>query len=336
MRKEGNIIKCPNDLRGLNKEIKVFCAGPIQGAPHWQHQMPHIDGVVWISPRRDSYEHFNYDSQLEWETMGLRIADIILFWIPSPIEVIPNRGYAQTTRIEFGETIGRGNKPMVVGIYKEYNGRKYFVDKMAEYNKGEVYDNLEDCIEKIKQLVEEKKKEKVFFTSDTHFSQERAMLLSKRPFSSVKEMDWTMIDRWNATVGPNDTVFHLGDFGEPWPMDFLNGKINFIVGNYERDGKSPTPPNVVNCGNSIIYKKSGDCPSIIMAHEPTRALEIQRESTDKMPIAFGHIHGRQKVKEWDGYDVGVDANSFKPISYDDLLFYFNAIEKGYYDSDVWS
>ena len=74
-----------------------------------------------------------------------------------------------------------------------------------------------------------------------------------------------------------------------------------------------------------------------MAHEPTRALSVRNKkyNDEKIPIAFGDIHGRQKVKSWDGYDVGVDSNNFTPVSRDDLFFYFNAIEKGYYDQDVW-
>lgn len=34
---------------------------------------------------------------------------------------------------------------------------------------------------------------KVFFTADTHFGQERALTLSRRPFKSVKEMDEYMM-----------------------------------------------------------------------------------------------------------------------------------------------
>ena len=50
---------------------------------------------------------------------------------------------------------------------------------------------------------------------------------------------------------------------------------------------------------------------------------------------FGHIHGRQKVKPWEGLDVGVDSNNFTPCSIQDIEFYRNALEKGYYDEEVW-
>ncbi len=334
-----NTICCPNSLTGLNDKVKIFAAGPIQGAPLWQHELPEIEGAVWISPRRLSYDNFDYDTQTEWETTGLRIADIILFWIPEPVEDIAGRGYAQTTRIEFGENIGRHNKQIVTGIYPDYNGRKYFVNKSNEYRGDEIYNTLEECIEKIKELVSEKLKKHIFFTSDTHFSSERAMELSKRPFFSVEDMDWTMIDRWNSVVGPNDTVYHLGDFGESWPMDYLNGKITFIRGNYERDGKSPMPPKVKLLENQdtiVLYKKGK--PYLLLSHEPTLAIDVRNNKKEykDTPIVFGHIHGRQKVKEWCGLDVGVDSNNFTPMSQDDVDFYINAIQKGYYDQDVWS
>ena len=41
-----------------------------------------------------------------------------------------------------------------------------------------------------------------------------------------------------------------------------------------------------------------------------------------------------KVKKF-GIDVGVDANNYEPMSLADVRFYINAIDKGYYDDDVW-
>lgn len=68
---------------------------------------------------------------------------------------------------------------------------------------------------------------KVFFTSDTHFSQERTFKFSRRPFNNVKEMDETIIANWNNLVKENDTVFHLGDFGNYSLVEKLNGNIIF-------------------------------------------------------------------------------------------------------------
>ena len=52
----------------------------------------------------------------------------------------------------------------------------------------------------------------IFFTSDTHFGHANIIRYCKRPFDSVNEMNDTMVARWNASVKPTDTIFHLGDF----------------------------------------------------------------------------------------------------------------------------
>lgn len=323
--KRTNLVCCPDDLKGLTKTFKIFTAGPIQGSSDWQHNLPDIPGVTWISPRRLGYNFFNYDQQTEWETIGLRIANLVLFWIPEPVENIPGRSYAQTTRIEFGEILGRYDKPCVFGCYPEYNGRQYLEYKVKEYTGQSLHTTLEDCIDEIKSKLPIKSH--VFFTSDTHFGSQRTLDLSKRPFRTVKEMDWTMISRWNSAVSPLDTVYHLGDFGETWPTSYLTGNIKLILGNYERDMKSEIPQgdNVEVLGNTYILNNK-----YLLSHEPSLWDECS------LGQLFGHIHGRQMVKKWGGLDVGVDCHNFTPVSENDADFYLGAIDKGYYDQEVWS
>lgn len=64
---------------------------------------------------------------------------------------------------------------------------------------------------------------------------------------------------------------------------------------------------------------------INICHKPT-------DKKDNIFNLFGHIHGRQMVKEF-GLDVGVDAHNYKSISID-VYFYKTAIEK-HYDRDVF-
>ena len=139
-------------------------------------------------------------------------------------------------------------------------------------------------------------------------------------------MDWTMISRWNSVVGPSDVVYHLGDFGETWPIDYLSGNIKMVRGNYERSGKSEIPEGIEILGDS--YNLDG---KYFLSHEPLIGKE--HSGIDHL---FGHIHGRQQVKSWGGLDVGVDCNNFTPVSEDKARFYLEAIRKGYYDQEVWS
>ena len=65
---------CPSnsldDTNNLGKCWKVFLAGPIQGAPNWQHSVESLfvdeqnNNVVFLSPRRLSYDNFNYEEQI--------------------------------------------------------------------------------------------------------------------------------------------------------------------------------------------------------------------------------------------------------------------------------
>jgi transposase len=61
-----------------------------------------------------------------------------------------------------------------------------------------------------------------------------------RPFADVEEMDRTLRDCWNATVGPGDDVIVLGDFAyrlAPTRLrrlfDNLSGRKHLIIGNHD-------------------------------------------------------------------------------------------------------
>lgn len=77
-------------------------------------------------------------------------------------------------------------------------------------------------------------KPKIWFTGDTHFSSERVMTLSRRPFTATQQMNNRLIKNWNDHVAPNDSVYHIGDFGNYKLSRALNGSINLLLGNYER------------------------------------------------------------------------------------------------------
>src|ERR1700689_1684109 len=78
----------------------------------------------------------------------------------------------------------------------------------------------------------------VYFTSDTHFGDARRIRVDKRPFASIAEHDAALIARWNEVVGPQDEIYHLGDFTaatEPARVTALlaalNGRKHLIIGN---------------------------------------------------------------------------------------------------------
>lgn len=83
-----------------------------------------------------------------------------------------------------------------------------------------------------------------FVISDTHFGHTNSWEKFKRedgsplrPFSSTEEMDETMIERWNAKVKPQDTVYHLGDVvinqKSLHLVSRLNGRKILVRGNHD-------------------------------------------------------------------------------------------------------
>ena len=376
-----NYLKALDEYWTKNKrktDTFVFLAGPVQGAPAWRDYIIDntiIDCLCWISPERLTLQDnpdFNVDEQADWETRYLRISDAVLFWIPLPKENINGRDYAQTTRIEFGENIARGKK-IFFGMEKGIKGYDYLKYKAEQYN-IEVKDNLNELLDDIKQWQGERityGAHHKFFTSDTHFGSQRALELSTRPFDSVHEMDWTMIERWNKIVPVDAVVYHLGDFGDPTILKYLNGFVNLVTGNYEyADAKKAYEEGHLlhitkdDNGNDIFGNAEFDewmnnynvdypfnmvlpdrtepnlnvttinnDPGVIyyMTHDPYNISNIDMD--DKSFGLFGHIHGRQYCKRF-GIDVGVDAHNFTPISDEQVLFYKTAIRK-FYDKSVF-
>jgi len=51
-----------------------------------------------------------------------------------------------------------------------------------------------------------------FIISDTHFNHSKIIAATGRPFMSVVDMNYALIENWNKTIKNTDTVYILGDF----------------------------------------------------------------------------------------------------------------------------
>ena len=76
------VIKSPQPF-AEKKQWTVFLAGPMNGAPSWQAQAPKvaekvgIENLTMLNPRKT--ERFVTPTyQVNWETFGLRMCDVIL------------------------------------------------------------------------------------------------------------------------------------------------------------------------------------------------------------------------------------------------------------------
>lgn len=179
----------------------------------------------------------------------------------------------------------------------------------------------------VKYTLEEAKH--IWVTSDTHFNHANIIKYCNRPFSSVEEMNETIIANWNKVVRWDDTVYHLGDFalGDksliPNIFRRLPGRINVIMGNHDNFNIMEKIGNEDRLIVGLFWEeiiKVGK-KTIIMNHFPFGSLP---DPNSNYPIIqlHGHVHSTPD-KPWNcfdnQYDVGVDNNNFTPVNLAELL-----------------
>jgi calcineurin-like phosphoesterase family protein len=157
----------------------------------------------------------------------------------------------------------------------------------------------------------------VFFTSDTHFGDHRVLNIGKRPFGSVAEMDAALAANWNAVVGPEDEVWHLGDVARSVAaaaalIPRLNGRKRLILGNNDPAGVAALP----DWAEVAPYKELElDGRRLVLCHYPFRSWNGMGRGALNL---HGHSHGRMRPMTRQ-FDVGVDARSWTPVSLAQLL-----------------
>ena len=159
----------------------------------------------------------------------------------------------------------------------------------------------------------------ILFTADTHFGHAGALALYRRPFRSVAEMDAALVERWNQAVGPDDEVWHLGDFAVRQKPDRvaellarLNGSKHLIVGN--NDGAE-----VVESGAWRSVQAYGELAvdgiNLVLCHY---AFRTWRSMAKGWIDLHGHSHGRLTPQPRQ-CDVGVDVWGYRPIAITHIL-----------------
>lgn len=85
----------------------LFLAGPTPRSSEVRSWRPRAlellaergyDGAVFVPEDQDGDARIDYTDQIEWESEGLSLADVIVFWIPRDLDTLP--GF--TTNVEWG------------------------------------------------------------------------------------------------------------------------------------------------------------------------------------------------------------------------------------------
>ena len=180
-----------------------------------------------------------------------------------------------------------------------------------------------------------------WFTSDWHLGHVNIINFCHRPFSSVEEMNETIIERHNSRVSPTDKVFVLGDVAlgkidESLALVLrMNGTKYLIPGNHDRcwsghaksrpiDTTRYTEVGFTVIGEDLTYRQPKDLifggglrmchfPYAGDSHDEDRYAEHRPvQKWGKEWLIHGHVHNAWKVKDQQ-INVGVDVWDFYPV-----------------------
>ena len=163
----------------------------------------------------------------------------------------------------------------------------------------------------------------IYFIADPHFYHNNIIHYCDRPFSSIEEMNDTLIKNWNSVVDEDDYVYLLGDFGLGTKNELisignkLNGHKTLILGNHDHMSKAAYK----ECGFDKVEKGpirlhfEGEKMTYWLSHYPIQNIE------DNERNIFGHIHNHhdEVVRPPKTYCVSVERIDYTPIKFEDLI-----------------
>ncbi len=199
---------------------------------------------------------------------------------------------------------------------------------------------------------------RTYFSSDFHIGHANVIVYDKRPFDDLSHMHRVLINNYNATVGVDDTCYFLGDMGLSKGdtlasvIGQLNGTKVLILGNHDKGAAAMKKAGFDVVLNSAAITVGGHL--VTMSHCPLRG--VFREKTEGMRGAalgdnwhgehkhqlfsledngqyhlHGHIHSgpaNDKPRStYNQYDIGVAANSYRPVSYNQIESWIASNEK---------
>lgn len=159
---------------------------------------------------------------------------------------------------------------------------------------------------------------RTFLISDTHFGHANILTFinsdgSKvRDFSSLEEMNETMIDNWNKVVSPSDNVYHLGDvlFTKKW-LDLilprLNGTKVLIKGNHDNLKLSQYAQYFKDVRAYWVLDK------YVLSHVPIHPESLSRWKAN----IHGHLHNNS-LEDTRYINVSVERINYTPVDFESI------------------
>lgn len=160
-----------------------------------------------------------------------------------------------------------------------------------------------------------------YFTADHHFG--HALMLQKRPFDSIDEMDRYLIEAWNSVIKDGDIIWHLGDFSyhdaDRTAQIFkqLKGRKRLILGNHDLDNKGNVRKSLSDLAWDQPPTHYAECKQdgerVILHHYAMRTWSASNHGSWHL---YGHSHGRLPAYGR-SRDCGVDCSDtgYAPMTF---------------------
>lgn len=182
------------------------------------------------------------------------------------------------------------------------------------------------------------KGQKLWWTSDTHYGHANICSATttwqepnrSRKFDSLDDMNTGLVDNINRLVGPDDILFHLGDwsFGGIKNIEIFRNRINcknihLVLGNHDYHIERDTDNTrrlfaSVNQYLELKVVRDSETYNFVLMHYPI-------SSWNNLSRGVIHLHGHvhlppeSRIASGKCMDVGVEGNGLEPISYDDII-----------------
>ena len=178
----------------------------------------------------------------------------------------------------------------------------------------------------------------MWFTADLHLGDTNILHDMDRPFGSVEEMNRKVIDAINECVAADDRLYILGDFTYRLPLAeavrlrerIECQNVTLIRGNHDGDWEDSDVPRIWEDVRDYLEIAPGYAKGhrLVMSHYPMLSWNGKARGAIML---HGHIHSRgdranarnrDRERPIFRYDVGLDANEYKPVSRDQILSFF--------------
>lgn len=146
---------------------------------------------------------------------------------------------------------------------------------------------------------------KIYVIADTHFGHRK--VTEFRPWKTVEQHDYELVQRWNATVREKDTVWHLGDvyFGGAEAHSILGqlaGNKKLVMGNH--DGY---PSELYLRYFSRVFG-AAEVDGCLLTHIPCNPNQLERYKKN----IHGHMHAG-KIDDPRYVCVSAEQTGYAPI-----------------------